>query len=592
MKTNDKIERIRRMMREKKIAAVIVPSDDPHGSEYVAEHWQARKWLTGFSGSAGTAVITQKDAILWADFRYYIQAEAQIQNSLFELFKMGEPKVPTFQKWLKDTLKSGDTIGLDGSLFSAANIKKYKSVFIEKEILLDTTINFIDGLWSDRQELPKSQAFSFAVKYAGKTRIEKIQEIRDKMNSFEASYHLMAKLDDIAWTLNLRGDDVHTNPVNISYLLIEPEKTKLFIDAQKVNQSLKEELNEDGVHLYDYSNMYSSLSNIDKKETILIDPENTNFKLYSTVNEEIKIIEKPNPVIGLKAIKNDTEIGHLYDTAVKDGIAVVNFLFWMEQQTATDNVTEISSAGKLSDFRKAQDDFVDDSFDPIMAFQDHSAMCHYSASKESDVVIGDSGLFLSDTGGNYLTGTTDITRTINRGEPLKEEIKDYTLVLKGHMAVAFSLFPQNARGYQIDALARQYLWNEGMDFGHGTGHGVGFFLCVHEGPARISPFPVDIKLKEGMLLTNEPGVYREGKYGIRLENMILVKKAFENEFGTFLKFENMTYCHFENELIDKNLLTQKEINWLNDYHTMVYEKVSPGLEPEVVDWLRQKTMPL
>ena len=496
------------------------------------------------------------------------------------------------KKWLKDSLKPGDTIGLDGRLFSAANIKKFKSAFKAKEISLDTNINFIDGLWIDRQELPKSQAFSFSVKYAGKTRVEKIQEIRDKMVSLGASYHLIAKLDDIAWTLNLRGDDVHTNPVNISYLLIESEKINLFIDAKKVDQNLEDELRKDGVQLFDYSKIYSSLSKIDKKETILIDPENANFKLYSSVSKENKIIEKPNPAIGLKAIKNDTEIEHLYDTAVKDGIAVVSFLYWMEHQTAADNVTEVSSADKLSEFRNAQDDFVDDSFDPIMAFQDHSAMCHYSASTETDVVIGDSGFFLSDTGGNYLTGTTDITRTISRGAPLKEEIKDYTLVLKGHMAVAFSLFPQNARGYQIDALARQYLWNEGMDFGHGTGHGVGFFLCVHEGPARISPFPVDIKLKEGMLLTNEPGVYREGKYGIRLENMILVKKAFENEFGTFLKFDNLTYCHFENGLIDKTLLTQKEIDWVNDYHAMVYEKVSPGLEPEVADWLKKKTIPL
>jgi len=457
---------------------------------------------------------------------------------------------------------------------------------------LDTKINIVDALWIDRPELPKSEAYSLSVKYTGKTRVEKIQKIREKMISLGATYHLMATLDDIAWILNLRGDDVHTNPVNISYLVVEAEKTSLFMDVKKVSQALKEELTKDNVQLFDYSQIYSFLSRIDKKETILIDPENTNFELYSSITKDNKIIEKPNPVIGLKAIKNQIEINHMYGTAVKDGVAVVNFLYWLEQQTGDDNVTECSAADKLYSFRKLQDDFVDISFDPIMAFQDHSAMCHYSATKETDVVIGDTGLFLSDTGGNYLTGTTDITRTISRGQPAKEEIKDYTLVLKGHIAVARSLFPQNTRGYQIDALARQYLWNEGMDFGHGTGHGVGFFLCVHEGPARISPLPLDIKLKEGMLLTNEPGVYRESKYGIRLENMILVRKAFENEFGSFLKFDNMTYCHFENDLIDKKLLTQKEIDWLNDYHAMVYEKVSPGLESNVAAWLKKKTTPI
>ena len=592
MDTNEKIDCIRQLMRDSNLAAVIIPSNDPHQSEYVAEHWQARKWITGFSGSAGTSVITSEHAILWTDFRYYLQAEKQISGSLFELFKMGEPDVPTVEKWLADTLKSGDTIGIDGNMFSMADVKKVTAEIEAKGLCLNTGIDFITELWKDRPVRPNSQAFSLSEKYTGKSRGDKFREIRRQMDALGASYHLMATLDDIAWTLNLRGKDVHTNPVNIAFVLIAPEKVFLFVSKEKVNDALVGELNRDGIDILDYQDIYASLLKIQDDGIILVDPGNTNYRLYQSINKKCKIIENSNPAIALKTIKNDIEINHLRQTVIKDGVAVVSFLFWLEHLPDDERITEISAADKLYGFRKKQDLFVDNSFDPIMAFQDHSAMCHYSASLETNVAIGDTGMFLTDSGGNYLTGTTDITRTIFQGEPSKQQITDYTLVLKGHIAVATTLFPKGTKGFQIDTLSRQYLWKQGMDFGHGTGHGVGFFLCVHEGPARISPHPVDVKLEKGMVLTNEPGLYREGAYGIRLENMILVDQAFENEFGIFMKFETLTNCHFERNLIDPNLLSKDEKDWINTYHEGVYEKLSPKLDKDVASWLKEKTRPI
>ncbi|WP_299984019.1 aminopeptidase P family protein [Desulfobacula sp.] len=592
MNTNEKIDHIRQLMKDGNIAAVVIPSDDPHQSEYVAEYWQARKWLTGFSGSAGTAVVTREHAILWADFRYYIQAEKQISDSRFELYKMGEPDVPTFQKWLINTLKPGDIIGMDGNVVSRANVKKYKAGFEAKGLLLNTDIDFIKELWKDRPVRPNSKAFSLSEKYAGKGRKDKIEEIRRQMDALGASYHLMATLDDIAWTLNLRGKDVHTNPVNIAFVLVTSKMVSLFVSYGKVDNELAKELKRDGIEIAEYEDITTVLSQIQDSKVILVDPENTNYRLYQSINKKSKIVEKPNPAIALKTIKNDIEITHLRQTLIKDGAAVVNFLFWIEHQNEDAQITEQSVADKLYAFRKDQELFVGNSFDPIMAYRDHSAMCHYSATKETDVVIGNTGMFLTDSGGNYLTGTTDITRTICRGEPSKQEITDYTLVLKGHICVATILFPKGTKGFQIDTLSRQYLWNEGLDFGHGTGHGVGFFLCVHEGPARISPHPIDVKLEKGMVLTNEPGLYREGAYGIRLENMILVDQAFENEFGIFMKFETLTNCHFERNLIDINLLSKDEKDWINTYHDRVYEKLSPNLDKDVASWLKEKTSPL
>lgn len=592
MGTDQKIEAIRQLMKQSNIAAVVIPSEDPHKSEYVAEHWQARKWLTGFSGSAGTAAVTMNQAILWTDSRYYIQAQEQIAGSDFVLFKTGQPDVPDVQKWLEENLVQGDTVGLDASVFSLAGIKKLEAGLKSRGVLLDTTIDFISQLWTDRPLIPSSKAFLFSEKYAGQSRKDKLGQVRDQMVQFKASHHLMATLDDIAWTLNLRGSDVHTNPVNICFLLIGTQKASLFIDARKLDETVRTALAEDHIEIYDYRQIPWVLSSLLDKDSILIDPENINYQLYQAINRECQIVEKPNPSIALKAVKNDIQISHLRDTAVKDGVAMVNFLYWLSQLKDADQICELSAADVLYAFRKEQALFIDNSFDPILAWKEHSAIVHYGATDKTNALIGPEGMFLIDTGGNYLSGTTDITRTVYRGVPPPQAIMDYTLVLKGHIAVATVLFPKGTKGFQIDTLARQYLWRQGLDFGHGTGHGVGFFLCVHEGPARISSYPIDVKLEKGMLMTNEPGIYRDGDYGIRLENMILITSAFENEFGKFFKFENMTYCHFERNLMDTKMLSTAEINYIDTYHSQVYEKLNGQLKPDVAVWLKEKTRPL
>ncbi|OGR25762.1 MAG: Xaa-Pro aminopeptidase [Desulfobacterales bacterium RIFOXYA12_FULL_46_15] len=592
MNTIEKIGHIRKLMQSRTIDALVVPSDDPHKSEYVAEHWQARKWLTGFSGSAGTAVVTSEKAILWTDFRYFIQAEKQLKGSGFELFRTGEQDVPSSAKWLKDNLKPESVVGIDANVFSTTGVRELKKEFDEKGIRLNTSADILSQVWTDRPPRPQSRAFGFSESYTGQGRKDKISLIREKMKIYGATLHVLSTLDDIAWTLNLRGKDVHTNPVNIAYALISHEKVFLFIDNKKIDQALEAELNRDGIEIKPYEGIHDALTGLEKGKSILIDPENINFRLYEAIPAHCKIIEKPNPSILMKAIKNQIQISHLRQTAIKDGVAVVKFLYWMEHRDEDEKTTELSAAEKIFSFRREQACFIDNSFDSIMAYHDHSAMCHYSASKDTDAVIGRSGMFLADTGGNYLTGTTDITRTLCLGKPSPEEKRDYTLVMKGHIAVAEAVFPADTRGFQIDTLARQYLWKQGMNFGHGTGHGVGFFLCVHEGPARISPNPIDVKLEKGMLLTNEPGIYREGRYGIRLENMILVADAFENEFGKFMKFENLTWCHFERDLLDKTLLSYEEIKWIDLYHQRVYEMLSPELDRQTKAWLKEKTRPI
>lgn len=592
MNTTEKIERLRKALTDSKIDALIIPTDDPHKSEYVAEHWQAGKWLTGFSGSAGTVVVTLNKAILWTDFRYYIQAEKQLEGSGFELFKLGEQGVPSFTKWLKDILGPGTVVGIDAKVFSTAGVRELKKELDEKEIRLDTATDILSRIWTDRPLQPASPAFDFPASYAGQERGDKIKLIREKIKDSGATCHLLSTLDDISWTLNLRGRDVHTNPVNIAYLVISLDKVSLFINRKKIDPDLERKLNRDRVEIHAYEGIHDALAGMKQGDSILIDPENLNFSLYEAIPEHCRIIEKPNPSISLKAVKNEVQIQHLRQTAVKDGVAVVKFLYWLEHQAGHEPITEISAAEKMFSLRKEQEFFIGNSFDPIMAYHDHSAMCHYSATKDTDAVIGRNGIFLADTGGHYLTGTTDITRTLCLGKPSPGEKRDYTLVMKGHISVANTLFPADTRGFQIDTLARQHLWKQGMNFGHGTGHGVGFFLCVHEGPARISSHPLDVKLEKGMLLTNEPGIYREGRYGIRLENMVLVTEALENEFGKFLKFEPLTWCHFERGLLEQTLLSAEDIDWINSYHQRVYELISPELDGETKAWLKRKTASL
>ena len=592
MKTDEKLMALRQMMATQKIAAVVVPSADPHQSEYVTGHWQARAWLTGFTGSAGVAVVTRTRAILWTDFRYWLQAATQIQGSEFELFKSGEKGVPECHRWIFDHLAPKDMVAIDGRVISRTQEKTYRQLWDIRQIRLRTDLDLVKDLWQDRPPMPVSPAWEFDVQYAGQSRAEKIENIREAMAQAGADCHVMTGLEDIAWTLNLRGSDAPNNPVNIAFALFTKSSVQLFIHPEKVNKDLAASLADDGVTLAGYTDIDTALGQIPDSACMLLDPDMTSAWLASAIPPGCRVIEKKSPAARLKAVKNDVQIRHLRDTAVKDGIAVICFLHWLAKQEYDDSLTEISAAKKLFELRKAQPGFVENSFDPIMAFGAHSALCHYSATPQTDVRLDDTGLFLTDSGGNYLTGTTDITRTVCLGTPSLQQIKDYTLVLKGHIAVAWACFPEGTRGFQIDTLARQFLWAQGMNFGHGTGHGVGFFLCVHEGPARISPHPVDTALEKGMLMTNEPGVYREGKYGIRLENMVLVTDSHQTEFGRFLEFENMTWCHFERDLIDTSLLTQAEIAWIDQYHRQVFDRISPFLPPGIAAWLQTRTAPL
>jgi len=592
MKINKKLSKLRALMKSKKIDACIIPSSDPHGSEYVAGCWKTREWISGFTGSAGTVVVTQETAGLWTDFRYYIQAEEELSGSDFTLFRLGEPDVPAHDDWLKKTLSGGCRIGLDGSLFSLKDYEKLEKKIQAHQIELVTDFQVAEELWEDRPALPSAEANNFPAEYAGKTRAQKICDIRDAMEEKGAEHHLLSSLDDIAWTFNLRGSDIEYSPVILAYALISKDAVSLFVDKNKLKDGLKKELETDGLTLYSYESVYQILEKTHTGETFLLSPDQINIRLFNAIPEGCRVVRQKNIPTLMKAVKNTNEISGLKNALVKDGAAVCSFLYWLETHVGSVEITELSAADTLHEFRKKQDLFVTDSFNAIMAYQEHGAMCHYSADEKSSSTLGVSGLFLTDSGGHYMDGTTDITRTIALGSPTSQEIMDYTLVLKGHVAVARAVFPEGTRGYQIDTLARMAMWEKGINFGHGTGHGIGFYLNVHEGPHSISPHPVDVTLKEGMCVTNEPGIYRDGKHGIRIENIVVVTRAEETEFGQFLKFDSVTLCPYDPELIDKNMLTDHERNWINDYHRSVFEKIAPLLENDVKEWLKEKTRPL
>ena len=581
-------------MTDHGLSALVVPSADPHQSEYVAEHWQARQWISGFTGSAGTAVVTRDRAGLWTDFRYWIQAEAQLKDSGFELFRQGEPDTPAVDAWLAKILEAGDTIALAGDLFSRSQVKGYLKTWEGTGLKVETGLDPVAELWENRPAMPASPAYDFKISLAGESREDKLGRIRKKMVKSRADYYLITRLEEIAWALNLRGADVDCTPVNIAFALIGLEAVSLFMDKAKLDEGLEAALARAGVECLEYGAVIPALEALPAHGTVLLDPASVNVRLWDALPESCKKVEvKVGPVEALKARKNGVEVNHLSDTLVRDGAAMVSFLHWLETQVASGKrITEVQAGDQVKEFRAAQDGFVDNSFNPIMAQGAHSAMCHYSADAASDARISTQGLFLTDSGGQYLTGTTDITRTLCFGEPTRAQKRDYTLVMKGHIAVATARFPAGTRGCQLDTLARQALWQAGMDFGHGTGHGVGFFLSVHEGPARISPFPVDVALEPGMVITNEPGLYREGEYGIRLENMVLVKEDLETVFGKFNRFDTLTLCHFERALLDTALMTPAEIQWVNDYHARVFESLSPLVEDSLVEWLRAKTQPL
>lgn len=591
MKVNEKVKSLRNLMKEKGIKAYIIPTSDPHQSEYLADHYKTRVWISGFTGSAGTVVVTENEAILWTDGRYFIQAENQLAGSEIQLFKMGIPGFPTYMEWLRDNLEEGDTIGFNGKIFPQSDVKKLEKEVENKKIELIDEFDLVGELWTDRPSTPRSKAFVHDVKYTGKTAKEKVEEVRKEMEKKGADYFLLGSLDDIAWVYNIRGRDVTCNPVVISYALISRDRAWLFVDKDKIDAKVESYLKENGIEIDGYDKVISYVKKIKEESKVFIDPSRINRWLYKGIPEKCEIIEGTNITTNLKGIKNSTEIENQKNAYIKDGVALVKFLYWLDENLGKIKITEVSAAEKLEEFRKEQDGFIEPSFDTIAAYKENAAMMHYKAEEgKSNYELKREKMFLVDSGGQYYDGTTDITRTIVLGDITEEEKKDFTLTLKGHINLINARFLYGATGSSLDVLCRYPLWQEGLDYKCGTGHGVGFLLNVHEGPHRISTVPDKVKLEKGMIVTIEPGVYKGGKHGIRIENVAVVEEDIETEFGgKFMKFDNISYCPIDLDGIDVDMLTEAEKKWLNNYHEEVYEKLSPYLNNEEREWLKKET---
>ncbi|ATP39819.1 peptidase M24 [Solibacillus sp. R5-41] len=588
MSIKDRVEKLRQLMKENQVDAYLIPSFDAHQSEYVAEHWKGRQWISGFTGSAGTVVITLEDAGLWTDGRYYIQAEKQLEGSGIRLFRMVDPGVPFYSEWLAEVLNEGSIVGFDGNVFSTNLVKRMEKDLQAKDIKLKMDQDLLGELWENRPEIPKEPLFTHDVKYAGKSRVEKLNEVREEMKNKGANYYILTSLDDIAWLLNIRGVDVPNSPVVIANVIVAEHTCYLFIDSCKVPASVKLELEAEGIELKANDEIQTFLGNLSSGDAVMLDTTKTNITLYNAINSNTKKIASPDITTNLKAIKNEVEIENVKWCEIKDGVAMVKFIKWLKNAVNNEEITEIAAEEKLENFRKAQEGYVGTSFDTIAGYQEHAAMMHYKANEETQFTLKNEGLFLIDSGGQYYDGTTDITRTIVLGILTDEQKRDYTLVLKGFIALSAVKYLYGTTGGNLDILARQPIWQHGIDYKCGTGHGVGFFLNVHEGPQSIRNNN-HVPLEEGMVITNEPGIYLEGKYGIRIENLMLVVEDEKTEFGQFMKFETITYCPIDLAGINKDMLTESEKQWLNNYHQEVYSKLAPYLNDEESEWLREET---
>lgn len=589
MKINERVKKLRDLMKDRGINAYIVNTADPHQSEYVADHYKGRVWISGFTGSAGTVVITQEEAILWTDGRYFIQAERQLEGSEYKLFKIAIPGFPTYTEWLKDNLKDGDVLGFDGKVFPQSSVENLEKEFKEKDIKFVDEYDLVGEIWEDRPKLPNGKAFIHQLKYTGKTGKEKIEEIRSEMKKHNADYFLIASLDDIAWTYNIRGKDVINNPVVISYALISMNKSYLFVDKEKINLEVESFLNENGVEIATYEEVVHYVEEIDKNSRVYVDKNRVNRWIYKAIPSECKIIDGMDITTKLKGIKNSIEIENQRNAYIKDGVALVRFLYWLDKNIGKIPITEMSAQERLLEFRKEQEGFIEPSFNTISAYKANAAMMHYSASEDSNAEIKKEGLYLVDSGGQYLDGTTDITRTVVMGPITAEEKRDFTLTLKGHINLGNARFLYGATGHSLDVLARYPLWQEGIDYKCGTGHGIGYLLGVHEGPHRIAMVANTVVLEKGMIASIEPGVYKAGSHGIRIENIVVVQEDIKTDSGQFMKFEILSFVPIDIEAIDVNLLSEEERSWVNEYHKEVFDKLSPYLNEEEKAWLREET---
>ena len=589
-----RIENIRDLMKEKNIYAYIVPSSDYHQSEYVGDYFKSREFMSGFTGSSGTLIISMDEAGLWTDGRYFIQAENELKDSGIKLFKMGEEGVPTIEEYLLEKLPKNSTLGFDGRVMSVKEGQSLANKLAFKGINIEYKYDLVNDIWEDRCSLPTEKAFLLGVEYSGEGFSDKLSRIRAVMKEKKATTHILASLDDIAWLFNIRGRDVKSNPVVLSYAVISIDSVYLFIDKNKIGEDIRAELSKENVQIKGYEEVYEFIKNIDENEVVLIDTSKVNYAIYNNIPSNVQKIEERNPSILFKSIKNEIELKNIRNSHIKDGVAFTKFMYWLKNNIGKIEITEISATQKLEEFRREQDKFIEPSFSTIAAYKDHAAMMHYSATEESNYKLEPRDLFLVDSGGQYFDGTTDITRTIALG-PIPENVrKDFTNVVRGMIRLSKAKFLYGCRGYNLDILARGPLWEEGIDYKCGTGHGIGFVLNVHEGPNGFRwKVREDIDdsciLEEVMVTTNEPGVYVENSHGIRIENEIVVRKAEKNEYGQFMDFEVITFAPIDLDAIDESLILKDEKVYLNNYHKQVYDKISPYLNEEEKQWLKTYT---
>ena len=590
-----RIENIRDLMKEKNIYAYIVPSSDYHQSEYVGDYFKSREFMSGFTGSAGTLIISMDEAGLWTDGRYFIQAENELKDSGIKLFKMGEEGVPTIEEYLLEKLPKNSTLGFDGRVMSVKEGQSLANKLAFKGINIEYKYDLVNDIWEDRCSLPTEKAFLLGTEYSGESFSDKLSRIRAVMKEKKATTHILASLDDIAWLFNIRGRDVKSNPVVLSYAVISIDSVYLFIDKNKIGEDIRAELSKENVQIKGYEEVYEFIKNIDENEVVLIDTSKVNYAIYNNIPSNVQKIEERNPSILFKSIKNEIELKNIRNSHINATLFIFRImLYWLKNNIGKIEITEISATQKLEEFRREQDKFIEPSFSTIAAYKDHAAMMHYSATEESNYKLEPRDLFLVDSGGQYFDGTTDITRTIALG-PIPENVrKDFTNVVRGMIRLSKAKFLYGCRGYNLDILARGPLWEEGIDYKCGTGHGIGFVLNVHEGPNGFRwKVREDIDdsciLEEGMVTTNEPGVYVENSHGIRIENEIVVRKAEKNEYGQFMDFEVITFAPIDLDAIDESLILKDEKVYLNNYHKQVYDKISPYLNEEEKQWLKTYT---
>lgn len=588
-KINERLSALRDAMKKVGASACIIPGTDPHASEYIADYWKERVWISGFDGSAGTVALTLEKAGLWTDSRYFLQGAEQLSGTDIQLMKQGEPETLDIVPWLATELNAGDKVAVNAEMFSVNAFAAMKTQLALSGIEL-LSVDLLKEVWTDRPELPKNPFFVFDEKYTGKSVAEKLNELRAEMKKLHADVFVMSALDDIAWLYNIRGNDVSYNPVVIAYAMVDENSATLFINPEKITPETQAYLDENNITVKAYDAVQDELRKIDTSKSVLVDGAKFNQSLYESIPAACTKRTAMSPVFKLKAVKNGVEMSGVRKAMIKDGVAMTRFFRWLFKSLKKgETLTEISISNKLRSFREDQRDFKGESFGTIAGYAGHGAIVHYSATPESDATLKREGILLLDSGGQYLDGTTDITRTVALGKVSKKAKHDYTLVLKGHIQLAMAKFPVNTRGSQLDILARKAMWDECINYGHGTGHGIGHFLNVHEGPQSIRMDENPITLQPGMILSNEPGLYRTDKYGIRIENLVQVIPAEKTEFGQFLQFETLTLCYIDTKLVEKEMLTEEEVNWLNEYHQRVYDKLYSYLSEKEREWLAKKT---